>query len=265
VYLFFDTETTGIPRSHDAPASNVANWPRIVQIAWAIADEGGQELRAQSFIVRPDGFEIPPDETRIHGIATDAARRSGVELRQALTAFGNDLAAARFLVAHNIQFDERVVGAEFFRIGHTASSLDAKVRYCTMRSSTDFCQIAGGPRGYKWPTLAQLHQRLFSTGFEKAHDAGADLRACLRCFFELKRMGILPGTGTDTDNEKLEPSAEDQELFDELYGFAEQCPWFDTGRFVDDVYSQFQDRGFISDKQRNALVRVRDMLEEKAG
>lgn len=263
MYLFFDTETTGIPRSHDAPASNVANWPRIVQIAWAIADDGGNELGAQSFIIRPDGFEIPPEAARIHGITTEAARRSGIEICQALTAFGNDLAAASFLVAHNIQFDERVVGAEFFRIGHASNPLDAKVRYCTMRSSTNFCQIAGGPRGYKWPTLAQLHQRLFSTGFEKAHDAGADLRACLRCFFELKRMGILPGTGAD--EEKPEPSAEDQELFDDIYEVAKQCPWFDTARFVDDVYNQFQNRGFITDKQRNALVRVRDTLEQKAG
>jgi DNA polymerase-3 subunit epsilon len=263
MYLFFDTETTGIPRSHDAPASNVANWPRIVQIAWVIADDSGRELQAQAFIIRPDGFEIPPEATRIHGITTEAARRSGVEIRQALTAFGEDLAAARFLVAHNIQFDERVVGAEFFRIGHTASPLDVKVRYCTMRSSTNFCQIAGGPRGYKWPTLAQLHQKLFSAGFEKAHDARADLRACLRCFFELKRMGVL--TDTATDKEVEEPSAEDQELFDEVYEFAEQCPWFDTGRFVDDVYNQFQDRGFITVKQRDALLRVRNMLEEKAG
>ena len=73
MYLFFDTETTGIPRSHDAPASDVANWPRLVQIAWAITDEGGNELRSQAFIIRPDGFEIPASATRVQTLRTRRA------------------------------------------------------------------------------------------------------------------------------------------------------------------------------------------------
>ena len=68
MYLFFDTETTGIQRSHDAPASDVENWPRLVQIAWILTDESGNDLRSQAFIIRPDGFEIPASATRIHRI-----------------------------------------------------------------------------------------------------------------------------------------------------------------------------------------------------
>lgn len=33
MYLFFDTETTGIPRNYKVPASGHRNWPRLVQIA----------------------------------------------------------------------------------------------------------------------------------------------------------------------------------------------------------------------------------------
>jgi hypothetical protein len=35
---------------------------------------------------------------------------------------------------------------------------------------------------------------------------------------------------------------EDEQLFDEIYEYADECPWFDTTQFVDDVYAQFQSR-----------------------
>lgn len=41
VYLFFDTETTGIPRNWRAPVTDLTNWPRIVQVAWLECDEDG--------------------------------------------------------------------------------------------------------------------------------------------------------------------------------------------------------------------------------
>ena len=73
MYLFFDTETTG-----------VMNSPRVVQIAWLVTDENGDELRSQSYVIRPDNFEIPSDATRIHGITTEAAQRGGIEIAIAL-------------------------------------------------------------------------------------------------------------------------------------------------------------------------------------
>ena len=191
LYLFFDTETTGIPRSHDAPASDVGNWPRLVQIAWLLADAKGREVKSQAFIIRPEGFVIPDDAVRVHGIDTQTARHVGVEVSSALDAFAEDLSAAEILVAHNVRFDEGVIGAEFFRAGRTRNPMESKVRHCTMRETTEFCRISGGPRGYKWPTLDQLHRTLFGVGFEAAHDAIADVGACATCFFELKRRGIL--------------------------------------------------------------------------
>jgi DNA polymerase III epsilon subunit-like protein len=61
---------------------------------------------------------------------------------------------------------------------------------CTMFSSTAHCAIQGS-RGNKWPKLEELHQKLFGEGFEGAHDALVDVQACARCFFELKRLGVI--------------------------------------------------------------------------
>jgi hypothetical protein len=46
MYLFFDTETSGLPRTHKAPVSDLDNWPRIVQIAWLLIDEQGRQHQA---------------------------------------------------------------------------------------------------------------------------------------------------------------------------------------------------------------------------
>ena len=59
-----------------------------------------------------------------------------------------------------------------------------------MQTTTNFCQIPG-PYGYKLPTLTELHQKLFDTLFNGTHDALCDVSACAKCFFELKKRGVL--------------------------------------------------------------------------
>src|SRR5690606_6210777 len=57
---------------------------------------------------------------------------------------------------------------------------------------TDFCQIPGGRGGgFKWPTLSELHNKLFNTPFDEAHNAAADVNATSRCFFELVRLEVI--------------------------------------------------------------------------
>ena len=43
----------------------------------------------------------------------------------------------------------------------------------------------------KWPKLEELHIKLFGCNFEGAHDALDDVRATAKCFFELKRLGMV--------------------------------------------------------------------------
>ncbi len=59
-----------------------------------------------------------------------------------------------------------------------------------MESSIDFCAIPGY-YGYKYPSLQELHKKLFNYEFEDAHNALSDIRATLKCFFELKEREII--------------------------------------------------------------------------
>lgn len=189
MYLFFDTETTGLPKNYKAPVSDLKNWPRLVQIAWLVADDGGNEIKSAEHIIKPDGFSIPGEAAKIHGITTEIATRLGVDLRPVLEEIAADISGAASLFAHNMAFDEMILGAEFLRMG-SLNRVEGKPRKCTMRASTDFCQIPG-PYGNKWPKLQELHARLFRTGFDNAHNALADVRACSKCYFELRRIGVM--------------------------------------------------------------------------
>ncbi len=189
MYLFFDTETTGIPLNYKALASDLRNWPRLVQLAWVLTDAQANEFSAAEYIVKPEGFVIPKVAAKIHGITTERAQRTGVELQSVLAAIVASIQKASVLVAHNMQFDEKVLGAGLLRSSQP-NLVASKDRRCTMQSATKYCRLPG-PYGYKWPTLEELHLKLFNEPFEGAHQALVDVRACARCYFELKRRKIV--------------------------------------------------------------------------
>jgi DNA polymerase III subunit epsilon len=189
--LFFDTETTGLPRNYNAPATDFANWPRLVQIAWHLSAAPDDPGIARSYIIFPDGFEIPAEAAAVHGITTERARDEGKLLWDVLAEFAAYIDSAGVLAAHNITFDRGVVGAEFLRAG-IENYCDGIAQVCTMQSSTNLCQIPRrGGRGFKFPKLGELHRVLFGCGFEGAHDAANDVAAGMRCYWELKNRGVL--------------------------------------------------------------------------
>lgn len=187
--VFFDTETTGVPLNYKAPSSDTNNWPRLVQLAWILTDEESNRIHTGNLIVKPDGFVIPADATKVHGITTQRAKEEGVSLAEAIEQFKADLDVATYIVGHNIDFDKKIVGAEMIRLG-MKDELEKKKSYCTMQSSIDFCKIPG-KYGYKYPKLQELYKKLFGTEFDNAHDAMSDIEATEKCFWELKKRKLI--------------------------------------------------------------------------
>ncbi len=186
MYLFFDTETTGLPKNWRAPITDSRNWPRLVQLAYLLYDDAGNKMVSGDHIVKPQNFVIPADAAKVHGITTERANREGEDLVQVLIEFQSLVERTDYLVAHNLSFDEKIIGAELFR-NNLSDGIAFKNKICTMVQTTDFCSIPG-PYGYKWPTLTELHYKLFRTGFTEAHNAITDIAATARCFWELRRI-----------------------------------------------------------------------------
>jgi DNA polymerase-3 subunit alpha len=189
MYLIFDTETTGLPKRWNAPITDTDNWPRCVQIAWQLHDAMGQCVEHQDFLIQPEGFNIPYDAEKIHGISTDLAQEQGQPLVEVLEQFNTALSKATFVVGQNVGFDLNIMGCEFHRKGVTTALNSMPVLDTCTEVTAQLCALPGGRGGkFKLPTLTELHEYLFKTPFAEAHNATADVEATTRCFLELVRL-----------------------------------------------------------------------------
>lgn len=182
-FLFFDTETTGLPRNWKASYKELDNWPRLVQIAWILSDIDGSIMEEHNYVIKPNGFSIPLEATKVHRISTQKALQEGKEPQIVLNQFNNCINSVDFIVAHNISFDINVVASEMYR-SKIDSDIFNKEQICTMERTINFCKLPGN-YGYKFPKLSELHQKLFYTTFDEAHDASVDIKATFKCFYEL--------------------------------------------------------------------------------
>lgn len=185
-YLFFDTETTGLPYYDNISAEEAPdNWPRLVQLSWIMTDGEGNITKEMDKYVIPEGFVIPAGATAIHGISNEYASFWGERLERVLHVFNKSLRKADYIICHNTWFDINVIYGEMKRMNIPTTILEKKA-YCTMLSGTDLCAIEWDGPGYKWPRLQELHKYLFRKEFSDSHDAMADVKAVARCFWEMR-------------------------------------------------------------------------------
>jgi DNA polymerase-3 subunit alpha len=71
--------------------------------------------------LKPEGFNIPYDAERIHGISTELAAAEGILLSEVLEKFNIALSKAKFIVGQNVGFDVNIMGCEFHRMGVESS------------------------------------------------------------------------------------------------------------------------------------------------
>jgi len=207
--IIFDTETNGKAKNFKALMADVDNWPRITQLAWQKVNlETGEVIHEKQHLIYPDGWTIPSvEEGLANGLSQEEAEKEakffidnnmstqrcmdeGEPIHKVLQMLIEDMNDSLYLVAHNINFDVNVVGAEMIRLDMSA---DRRLkRICTMESSTNFCRLPGKFRGkFKWPSLQELHRILFNEDFDGAHDAMADVTACSKSLIELINRKVI--------------------------------------------------------------------------
>ena len=192
MYLIFDTETTGLPKKWNAPVSDSDNWPRCIQLAWQLHDETGKLSSNNSFLIKPENFDIPFESEKVHGVSTALAMKDGLGLKEVINRFLIDLKKSKYLVGHNVKFDINIIGAELYRLGIVSNFSQLKVIDTCTEITANLCKLPGGRSGkFKFPTLIELHDFLFRDSFEHAHNASADVEATARSFFELIRTDIF--------------------------------------------------------------------------
>lgn len=195
--LFFDTETTGLPpkRGENTP------WPRIIQLGFMLVADGS-EVALFHCLIEPDGWEVPEESTRIHGITTQMCRDSGIPITDAMLTFKLFSDMAGVLVAHNYKFDSAVIDKELLRLGFQAETFSDVRQFCTMKATTDIIklQATNSRRSYnKYPRLTEAYSHF--TGRDMAadglaaHSAIGDVQACRVIYDYIRANGIPARVG----------------------------------------------------------------------
>lgn len=185
----FDTETTGLPIRE----GKLSDQPHVTQFASQTFDYDPKirrfvEISRFNQLIKPP-ISIPEVCVRISGI-TDAMVANMPTFAQIsdqiLAIFRNsDLA-----VAHNLNFDQEILGFEMQRLGLPKNCLP-KNTYDSMEGTRNLCKLPGkSSYGYKSPKLMELHQFLLNESFAEAHNAEKDVEALSRCLKVLLQNGI---------------------------------------------------------------------------
>lgn len=198
--LGFDTETTGLPDW--GQPSDADHQPHLVQLAMVLLDDDLVEVASASLVVRPEGWIIPDDVAKIHGITTERALAVGVSEKIATRLYMDLMYGSKALaVAHNVKFDQRIMRIAMLRAGFDKDWQDSReiTSFCTMEAAMPLVNlpptakmVAAGFNKPKPPRLSECIEFFFQEKLEGAHDALVDVRACLRVYRHLV-ASVAPG------------------------------------------------------------------------
>lgn len=184
-----DTETTGKADFKALPIEK--HQPRVISLACLMCTDAGQEYGSFSCLLKPEGFDISPEATKIHGITTEFATQYGMRRGIAIELWSNLVFSHNLIVAHNIDFDWFMFLIEAQR--HLPNlHWQPVTKFCTMKENTEVCKLPtpyGGGK-YKWPKLEEAYRHYFGCNFLGAHDALADVRACKEIYFRMQEAKL---------------------------------------------------------------------------
>lgn len=159
--LTFDCETTGLPPKGAKWDVDFAEFPNIVQLAWAVNE------KERSYIIKPEGWEIPEASTEVHGITAERANADGVPFADIIGEFLEDCEKAEDALFKGKRID-------------------------TMMKTIKFVgALYADGRSGKYPKLEELYNKCFPGETFPAHDALEDVKACKRCIPVLVENGII--------------------------------------------------------------------------
>ena len=188
--LFFDTETTGLPKYRRASAlQQEGNWPDLVSISWSLY-EGDTCVKRSSHVIQPAGWTIPEDSVRCHGITQEMAEANGRPLSDVLNEIREDIVRSDNIVAHNMEFDKNVLFNAFaWRTGKDPRKFwKPTMEFCSLQKAKDELKIPGkyptSKDPYKMPGLDELFVATFNEPAPAdAHNAERDVRVLEKIVF----------------------------------------------------------------------------------
>jgi DNA polymerase III epsilon subunit-like protein len=183
--MFIDTETTGLPDTHNLrwgvypdywKLNKYAN-ARIVQFSMLITDTQFNFDDVKDYVIKREGFDITNNE--FHGITNELSDTIGIDFNiVAVDIFYELLKNVSHIIAHNVAFDVGVIKSELHRrnLQYIIDELDKKTLLCTMKHMKPILKIINPYGNFKNPSLNEIYKFNFKTNVENAHNSLYDVK-----------------------------------------------------------------------------------------
>jgi DNA polymerase III epsilon subunit-like protein len=177
--ILFDTETTGLPQPLSVPLDRQ---PRIIEFsALKLDDKSLKEKDRINIMINP-GVPISAEITRITGIKQEDLedkKSFGVHFRSLVDFFLGET----ILVAHNLDFDGKLLQFDLQRIGREFTFPWPFRRICTVEASYPI-------KNYRL-NLGALYEIATGKKLQGAHRAINDTLALAECVRYLTKKGFI--------------------------------------------------------------------------
>lgn len=193
--LVYDCETTGLVRGTDYTDPNM---PFLASIAAILYDEGAHRIIASvNSMIQPDGWTMPKEAGQVNGLTDEVLQQLGVPASVLLPACIALMFKANLRVAHNVDFDSKVIAAALWRhiikedseeTAHaTVKKWLALPSYCTMQESKNIVNALDKRGKIKYPKLTEAYKFFFDRELDRAHSANTDAVAALEIYLALNK------------------------------------------------------------------------------
>lgn len=191
MYVFFDTETTGLADSRKMPDQEHI---RVCQFAAIMCDANRRIVGQFKSLIKPEGWTVHPDTAKFHGITTEDCNAYGISMKGVLGLFDKWCAMSGVRVAFNNSYDLHMLAVEQHHHVKEATYFPELQDQCAMAMEKPLLKLpatermiaAGRGSDFKPPNLKEAYRGFFGEDFDGAHDALADVKATMRCYFHIK-------------------------------------------------------------------------------
>ncbi len=188
-FAVIDTETTGlVDRSLPADAPGQ---PRLANLTIITLDGNLVQEAELDLFIKPDGWKMDPEATKIHGLTDEFLAAHGVPVKDVLDTYAALIDDGRMIVGHTVNYDLKITRGELRRAGMD-DRYGKTQHFCTMLALVNVCRVPKETgRGWKWPKLSEACAH-FGIEQPHAHSALGDARNTVELLRRLAEMKLLP-------------------------------------------------------------------------
>ena len=193
--LVYDCETTGLVKGLDYTSPNMPFLASITTILYD--DEAHRVVASINSMVQPDGWTMPEEAGQVNGLTDEILYQLGIPLPALLPACIALMFKADLRVAHNAEFDAKVIAAALWRhiIKEDSETKAHEVvkhwlglpSYCTMQKSKSIVKALNKRGQVKYPKLTEAYKFFCDRELDRAHSANADAVATLEIYLALQK------------------------------------------------------------------------------